>query len=59
MMGHREVLKSGDERDVVSKRARQMLIYLGRPGVRRAIKRRLSRRVRRSVRRTLHGLVLG
>ena len=47
MMGRRQVLKSGDEQDAVT-RWRHLLAW--RPGDRRRIKRRLNRRDRRETR---------
>lgn len=47
MMGHRQKLISGDEVDALSRMWRKMLIYLERPGVRKAIKRKVNKRSRR------------
>jgi len=46
-MGHRQKLISGDEVDALSRMWRKMLIYLERPGVRKAIKRKVNKRSRR------------
>ena len=47
MMGHRERAGSGAERDVISKRARRVYCYLGKPGVTHGIKKQLARRARK------------
>ena len=44
MMGHKQILKSGDEMDVVA--ARHILKVTERPGICRRVKRKLSRRER-------------
>jgi hypothetical protein len=49
MMGHREPLKSGDEWDATSRRARKFLSF--RPGERAAVKRQLAKRARKMARR--------
>lgn len=49
-MGHREDLKTGDERDAVS-RCRRVLVFLGRAGVARRIKAGMARRARREAKR--------
>jgi hypothetical protein len=45
MMGRRQELKSGDEVDAVSQRARKFLGF--RPGERKAVKRKLNKRFRK------------
>lgn len=45
MMGRRQDLRSGDEWDAVSQKARQFLAF--RPGQRAAVKKALNKRERR------------
>jgi len=50
MMGHREKLKSGEEWDVTSMRARKIYCYTQRAGVCKAVKTKLNRRARKEAR---------
>lgn len=47
-MGRRQILKSGDEQDLVT--SKTIHCYLYQPGASAAIKRRMNRRYRREIR---------